>query len=130
MTRRSAPPPPPPGSMDLFGERDIPETPVAVLEPLFGALDVTWPKVPAGRHLCQDCVDLIHGKPDGPHPRVATKRRKGPVSDRLLCAAHAQIHADADEKAKREHAARIAANKAAQGAVLARKGYGPRREHA
>ena len=130
MTRRSAPPPPPPGSMDLFGNRDIPAPAVEPLEPLFGAIGVTWPKVPAGRHLCQDCVDLIHGRADGPHPRPATKRRKGPVSDRLLCSEHAQIHADADARAERVHAERIAANKASQKAILAAKGYGKTREHA
>jgi hypothetical protein len=116
--------------MDLFGERDAQEPSVAVLEPLYGAIDVTWPKVPAGRHLCQDCVDLIHGRSGGAHPRVATARRKGPVSDRLLCAEHAEIHRSADEKAKKVHADRVAANKATRSAIIASKGYGKTREHA
>lgn len=130
MTRRSAPPPPPPGSMDLFGDWEVPDAPVAPPDPLWGALDVTWHRPPAGRHLCQDCVALIHGRPDGPQPRVATSRRRGPNDDLLLCAAHAQIRRDEDERVKRVHADRIAANRAAQKAVLAGKGYGPRREHA
>jgi hypothetical protein len=73
-------------------------------------------------------VDLIHGRPDGPHPLLAVARRKGPVSDRLLCATHAQDHKDADAKAEREHAGRLAAAKSAQKAAIATKGK--LREHA
>lgn len=116
--------------MDLFGDRSIPDAPVAPPDPLWGALDVKWMRPPAGRHLCQDCVDLIHGRSDGPQPRLAVKRRKGPNGERLLCAAHAQIRLDADERVKRDHAGRIAAGKAAQKAAIASKGYGRRREHA
>jgi hypothetical protein len=129
MTSRRAAPPPQDGLLDLLGE----PTPAAVVEkvdPLWGALGVTWPKVPAGRHLCQDCVDLIHGRKDGPNPLVAVARRKGPNGDRLLCAAHAQDHKDADAKVEREHAGRIAAAKAAQKAAINTSGRGKRREHA
>jgi hypothetical protein len=115
--------------MDLLGTPEVP-TPVERPDPLWGAIDVTWPKVPAGRHLCQDCVDLIHGRADGPHPRAAVARRKGPVDDRLLCHEHAIIRKDADAAAKRVHDARVAAGKAARKAVVAAKGYGKPREHA
>lgn len=130
MSPRKAAPPPQEGLLDLMGAPDAPAATVTPPDPLWGALNVIWSKPPAGRHLCQDCVDQIHGKPDGAHPLGATARRRGPVSDRLLCAAHAQIHKDEDDRVTRLHAAKIAANKAAQKAVLRVKGYGKQREHA
>lgn len=127
--RRAAAPPPQEGLLDLLGGPE-PAPVVAKPDPLWGALDVKWSKPPAGRHLCQDCVDLIHGSTGGTSPLAATVRRRGPVSDRLLCAAHAQMHRDEDDRVTRKHAAAIAANKAAQKAAIASTGRGPRREHA
>lgn len=118
MTTRRRAEPPAPGLMDMFGGQELPAAPVEPPDPLWGALNVTWLKVPAGRHLCQDCVDLIHGRPDGPHPRVAVVRRKGPNDERLLCHEHAIIRKDADERVTREHAERIKAAKAAQRAAV------------
>lgn len=129
MTRRSPAPPPQDGLLDLLGEPD-PKPRVQKPDPLFGALNVTWLKVPAGRHLCQDCVDLIHGTTGGTSPLVAVARRKGPNGDRLLCAAHAQDHRDADARVERQYADRIAANKAAQKAAVASSGRARHREHA
>lgn len=128
--RRAAPEPPAAGLLDLFGGETPPAAPVKPVEPTWGAVGVTWPKMLTGRHLCQDCVALIHGRPDGPQPRHAVARRKGPNGELLLCHEHAMIHRDADAKAEREHAARVASGKAAKKAVLASKGYGRRREHA
>lgn len=116
--------------MDLFDGQDTPAAAVTPVEPLWGALKVTWKKPPAGRHLCQDCVALIHGRADGPQPLVAVARRCGPNGELLLCHGHAQDHRDADAAAERQHADRIAAQKAAQRAVVGAKGYGKRREHA
>jgi hypothetical protein len=130
MSPRNPPPPPQDGLLDLLGAPEVPEVTVERPDPLWGALDVKWSKPPAGRHLCQDCVDLIHGKEGGTSPLVATRRRKGPNGDRLLCPAHAQIHKDKDERVERQHADRIKANKAAQKAAIAAKGYGKTREHA
>lgn len=130
MSPRKPPEPPTEGLMDLFGGATLTAPSVAAPDPLWGALDVKWSKPPAGRHLCQDCVDAIHGKPDGPHPALATARRRGPNGDRVLCAAHAQLRRDADDRVTRQHADRLAANKAARKAVIASKGYGRRREHA
>lgn len=130
MTSRKPPQPPAEGLMDLFGSQDPPAAPVKPLEPVWGALDVTWKKPPAGRHLCQDCVDLIHGRADGPHPHVGTTRRCGPNGERILCHQHAQIHKDADERVERKHAAETAARKAAQKAAMAAAGRRRHREHA
>jgi hypothetical protein len=135
MSPRKAAPPPQDGLLDLLGGPAVPEVTVEKPDPLWGSLDVKWSKPPAGRHLCQDCVDLIHGKEGGTSPLVATRRRRAPLgsdnpdSDRLLCNAHAQIRDDEDQRVLRVHAARIAANKAAQKAALAAKGYGKTREH-
>lgn len=126
--RKAVPAPPQDGLLDLLGAPD-PQPTVEKPDPLWGALDVKWSKPPAGRHLCQDCVDLIHGKADGPQPLVATRRRRGPNGDRLLCPAHAQMHADEDDRVVRVHADRIKAAKAAQKAAVAAKGYGKTREH-
>jgi hypothetical protein len=125
--RKAVPAPPQEGLLDLLGG----PTPLPVVEkpdPLWGALGVTWHRPPAGRHLCQDCVDLIHGKPGGTSPLVAVARRKGPNGDRVLCAAHAQDHRDADARVERQHAGRSAAAKAAQKAAVAT--LGKHREHA
>lgn len=130
MSLRKPPPPPTEGLMDLFAGQQLPPAPVERPDPLWGALDVTWPKVPAGRHLCQDCVALIHGREGGAHPRAAVARRKGPVSDLLLCHEHAQQHRDEDAKVQREHAGKVTAAKAARKAAKDARGYGPRREHA
>lgn len=127
--RRPPAPPPQEGLLDLLGGPE-PAAKVEKPDPLWGALNVTWGKTPAGRHLCQDCVDLIHGKPGGQHPFVAVARRKGPNGDRLLCAAHAQDHKDADAKVEREHAGRIAAAKAAKKAAVGAAGKTKHREHA
>jgi hypothetical protein len=116
--------------VDLFGGQDMPPAPVKPVEPLWGAVGVTWKKTPAGHHLCQDCVALIHGRADGPQPLAAVTRRCGPNGELLLCHAHAQDHRDADAAAERQYADRIAAQKAAQKAVVSSKGYGRRREHA
>jgi hypothetical protein len=129
MSPRKAAPPAQDGLLDLLGGPTVLPV-VEKPEPLWGALDVKWSKPPAGRHLCQDCVDLIHGSTGGTSPLVATARRRGPVSDRVLCPAHAQMHRDEDDRVARKHAATIAAGKSAQKAVVAAKGYGPRREHA
>lgn len=129
MAARKAPPPVAEGQLDAFGAQGVPEAPVKPVEPLWGALNVTWKKPPAGRHLCQDCVALIHGKPDGPHPRIAVTRRCGPNGELLLCHEHAQIHKDADDAVNRTHAEQIRAQKAAQKAAIASKGR-RHREHA
>jgi hypothetical protein len=129
MPRRNPAPPPQDGLLDLLGAPE-PAPRVEKPDPLWGALGVTWGKPPAGRHLCQDCVDLIHGKEGGTHPLVATYRRKGPNGDRLLCPAHAQDHKDADAKVEREHADRIKAAKAAQKAAAGAAGRAKHREHA
>lgn len=122
--------PPADGLMDLFGGQDIPMAPVEPVEPTWGAVGVTWPKMLSGRHLCQDCVALIHGNPGGPQPRSAVARRKGPNGELLLCHEHAQHHKDADARAERDAAARKEAADSARRGVLAAKGYGKRREHA
>lgn len=129
MTVRKRAEPPAPGLMDMFGGQELAAPPVERPDPLWGALDVKWPKMPTGRHLCQDCVEIIHKNPGGPHPRQAVKRRKGPNDDRLLCYEHAQIRADEDARVLRVHADRIKAVKAAQKAAIASKGR-KRREHA
>lgn len=129
MTTRRRAEPPAPGLMDMFGGQELPTAPVEPPDPLWGALNVKWLKPLTGRHLCQDCVDLIHKNPGGPHPNQAVTRRKGPNDERMLCHAHAQIRKDADERVVRQHAARIAANKAAQKAAIGSK-PGKRREHA
>lgn len=130
MGPRKPPEPAQEGLLDLLGGQDLPPTPVKPVEPTWGAIGVTWKRPPAGRHLCQDCVTVIHGRADGPHPNRAVARRCGPNGELLLCHEHAQLHRDADAAVEREHAGRIRAAKAAQKAMLGAKGYGKRREHA
>lgn len=109
MVRRAEAPPPEPGLLDLLG--DVPSVQVEPIpdEHAWGAIKVTWHRPPKGRHLCQDCVEAIHGKQGGRQPLAATAARKGPNGTRLLCAIHAEEHKRLDAKAKREYEERRAA---------------------
>lgn len=61
------------------------------------------------RKLCDDCTARIHKSKSGAHPSPATKRRKGPNGELLLCNQDAADRYVLDQRAERTHGERLKA---------------------
>jgi len=96
--------------LDLFN--DAPQVPdVPRLSGTWGAVGAKWSAYRGAHRTCSDCTELIHelGTAKAPHPMAATRRRKGPNDDRFLCAAHAVIRKELDDKAEADRKERLKA---------------------
>lgn len=92
-----------PETLDLFGDAPLSAGPLPILEETWGAVGVHWTAYKGARRLCDHCTKRIHqmGAGAAPHPRPATRKRKGPNGDAYLCAE------DAETQKARDHAAEV-----------------------
>lgn len=104
-------------TLDLFGDAPLAAERLPILEETWGAVGVTWTSYKGARRLCDHCTRRIHqmGTAAAPHPRAATRKRKGPNGDVFLCAEDAQTQKELDMAAERTRKERIEQQEHASG---------------